>query len=201
VAIAASTMRDAPARIEFTLCVRNGKLSSGSCAGFSCTRSSLRLLDKAVPPAGCHAERALSPTEDFIMRCNRSVLFSTALATAMLVSVSALAQQTASSSSSAMAASADNSGVNQRDRSSQTKTAFDQPNDQADIKLAAAVRRSIVKDKSLSMTAHNVKFIAAQGVVTLRGPVNNADEKAKVEADVKNVAGVNSVDNQLDIKN
>ena len=134
------------------------------------------------------------------MQFNRSALFPVAFGAAMLFSFNVYAQQSASSSSSAMAP-ADNSGVNQRDRMSQTKTPTDQPNDKADLKVAAAARRAIVKDKSLSMGAHNVKLIAAQGLVTLRGPVKNADEKAKVEADVKNVAGVNSVDNQLDVKN
>jgi hyperosmotically inducible protein len=134
------------------------------------------------------------------MRFNRSVLVPAAFGAAMLFSIAASAQQAASSSSSAMAAPADNSGVNQRDRMSQMKTPTDQPNDKADIKVAAAVRRAIVKDKSLSMMAHNVKFVAAQGVVTLRGPVKTADEKAKIEADVKNVQGVNSVNNQLDVK-
>ena len=63
------------------------------------------------------------------------------------------------------------------------------------------MRRAIVKDTSLSTSAHNVKLVAAQGSVTLRGPVKNADEKAKVEADVKAVSGVSSVDNELDAKN
>lgn len=100
-----------------------------------------------------------------------------------------------------MSTSADNTGVNKRDRSSHTTKPTDQPNDKADIKLAAAVRRAIVKDKSLSMSAHNVKLVAARGSVTLRGPVRDAAEKAKVEADAKSVPGVSAVDNQLDIKN
>ncbi len=90
--------------------------------------------------------------------------------------------------------------MNQRDRSSSTVTPVDQPNDKADIKLAAAVRRAIVKDKSLSMTAHNVKLVAAGGVVTLRGPVQSADEKARLESLVRGVSGVSRVDDQLDIK-
>jgi osmotically-inducible protein OsmY len=87
-----------------------------------------------------------------------------------------------------------------RDRSSQTLTPADQSNDKADIKLAAAVRRAVVNDKTLSMSAHNVKLIAANGVVTLRGPVASEDEKAKLEADVRGVPGVSRVDNQLDVK-
>jgi osmotically-inducible protein OsmY len=87
-----------------------------------------------------------------------------------------------------------------RDRSSQTLTPVDQSNDKADIKLAAAVRRAVVNDKTLSMSAHNIKLIAANGVVTLRGPVASEDEKAKLEADVRGVPGVSRVDNQLDVK-
>ncbi|GAB2564330.1 hypothetical protein GCM10027066_04510 [Dyella jejuensis] len=94
----------------------------------------------------------------------------------------------------------DNTQVNQRDRSGQTTTPTSQPNDKADIKLAAAVRRAIVKNKSLSMSAHNVKIVASQGTVTLRGPVKNGDEKSQVESIVKGVAGVTSVDNELDVK-
>lgn len=79
-------------------------------------------------------------------------------------------------------------------------TPVDQPNDKSDIKLAARVRRALVKDKSLSMSAHNLKLVAASGVVTLRGPVASADEKARVESLVGTVSGVSRVDNQLDVK-
>ena len=79
-------------------------------------------------------------------------------------------------------------------------TPVDQPNDKTDIKLAARVRRAIIKDKALSTSAHNLKLIAANGVVTLRGPVTSADEKALVETLVSGIAGVSRVDNQLDIK-
>ena len=50
------------------------------------------------------------------------------------------------------------------------------------------------------MSAHNIKIVAAHGAVTLRGPVKSADEKARVESIVKSVAGVDSLDNELDIK-
>lgn len=36
---------------------------------------------------------------------------------------------------------------------------------------------AIVRDNSLSMSAHNLKRVAADGVVTLRGPVDSAVEK------------------------
>ena len=119
------------------------------------------------------------------------LLSTTTLALGLAMTTDVYAQQHASSSAAAMSVPADNSGVNARDRSSQTATPFDQSNDKTDIKLAAAVRRAIVKDKSLSMSAHNVK---------LRGPVDSADEKAKVESVVQGVSGVSRVDNQLDVK-
>jgi osmotically-inducible protein OsmY len=94
----------------------------------------------------------------------------------------------------------DNSRMNQRDRSDANVTAGDQTNDKADIQVAADVRRAIVKDKSLSTSAHNVKLIARAGTVTLRGPVKSADEKAKVEQIAGTVAGVKQVQNDLDVK-
>jgi hyperosmotically inducible periplasmic protein len=94
---------------------------------------------------------------------------------------------------------ADNTGVNARDKSGSTLTASDQPNNQADVSLTAAVRQSIVNDDKLSMSAHNVKVIAMNGVVTLRGPVNNAQEKALVAEKAKTTAGVKRVDNQLEV--
>jgi len=78
-------------------------------------------------------------------------------------------------------------------------TPMDQPNNKADVKVAADARSAIVKDKSLSTKAHNVKLVASGGTVTLRGPVASADEKAKIQTLVAAVPGVTRVDNQLDI--
>jgi len=50
------------------------------------------------------------------------------------------------------------------------------------------------------MTAKNVKIITAGGQVTLRGPVNSAEEKMKIEALAKTAAGDAKVDNQLEVK-
>jgi osmotically-inducible protein OsmY len=135
------------------------------------------------------------------MRPIPAILLSTmTLALALATTADVHAQQHAASSADAMSAPADNSGVNERDRSAQTTTPFDQPNNKTDIKLASSVRRAIVKDKSLSMSAHNIKLVAAGGVVTLRGPVDSADEKARVESVAQGVPGVSRVDNQLDVK-
>jgi hyperosmotically inducible protein len=95
---------------------------------------------------------------------------------------------------------ADNTGKNERDRSSQTKTSGDQSNDSADVKMTAAIRRAVVKDSSLSMMAKNVKIITADGVVTLRGPVKSDAEKTKIGELAKSSAGSAKIDNQLEVK-
>jgi osmotically-inducible protein OsmY len=122
------------------------------------------------------------------------------LAGLMLALSCASAVTLAAPQSTEPGAQPDNTRVNQRDRQDAASTPQHQANDASDRKLLAATRRAVVKDKSLSTTAHNVKMMVASGAVTLRGPVKTADEKAKVESLVKQVPGVQSVDNQLDVK-
>ncbi len=95
---------------------------------------------------------------------------------------------------------ADNSGRNVRDRESDTKTSGDQSNDSADIKITAAIRRAVMKDDSLSMTAKNVKIITADGVVTLRGPVKTEAEKMAIAKHARAHASGDKVMNQLEVK-
>jgi osmotically-inducible protein OsmY len=96
---------------------------------------------------------------------------------------------------------ADNSARNERDRSSETKTSFDQSNTKGDTQITASIRRAVMKDDSLSMTAKNVKIITENGVVTLRGPVKSEAEKAKIAELAKSAAGQMKIDNQLEVKN
>ncbi len=107
--------------------------------------------------------------------------------------------------SAAMAADAaksdaDNTAKNERDRSGESKTPGDQSNTPEDLKLTQAIRQAVVKDDALTMTAKNVKIITAGGMVTLRGPVNSAEEKMKIEKLAKTAAGETKVDNQLEVK-
>ena len=93
---------------------------------------------------------------------------------------------------------ADNTRLNKRDRDDALSTTpMDQPN--ASVDLVAQVRKAIVDDDNLSMQAHNVKVVVDHGVVTLRGPVASASEKARVGQLAAGVRGVTRVDNQLDI--
>ncbi len=96
---------------------------------------------------------------------------------------------------------ADNTRMNKADQKNTQPTAQNQSNEKADRELAAAVRKAIVRDKSLSTNAHNVKVIAKDGTVTLRGPVRSDDEKTKVSQLTRQVKGVSNVDDQLLVKN
>lgn len=95
---------------------------------------------------------------------------------------------------------ADNTGKNVRDRDNKTITPGDQSEKPEDRKLTQAIRQAVMKDKSLTMTAKNVKIITALGKVTLRGPVNTAEEKTKIHDLAKAAAGQVPVDNQLEVK-
>jgi osmotically-inducible protein OsmY len=96
---------------------------------------------------------------------------------------------------------ADNSARNVADRKDAAVTSGDQSNAKSDLEITQKIRRSVVADDSLSTNAQNVKIITAQGVVTLRGPVANVEEKAKIESTAQRVAGVKRVDNQIEIAN
>ena len=64
-----------------------------------------------------------------------------------------------------------------------------------------AVRKAIVRDKSLSTYAHNVKVVTRGGEVTLRGPVRTSEEKARVSELAQQVSGVSKVNDELLVKN
>jgi hyperosmotically inducible protein len=94
----------------------------------------------------------------------------------------------------------DNTKVNERDRSMNEPTADQQKENRSDRDITQQIRQSIMKDKSLSTYAHNVKIITQNGQVTLKGPVRSDEEKKTVEAKATEVAGENKVNSELDIK-
>lgn len=93
----------------------------------------------------------------------------------------------------------DNTSVNQRDREAAQPTADQQKENKSDRETASRIRRSIVKDKSLSTDAHNVKIIAQGGTVTLRGPVRTEEEKAAVEKKAAEIAGTSNVKSEIEV--
>jgi hyperosmotically inducible periplasmic protein len=94
----------------------------------------------------------------------------------------------------------DNTATNERDRSGETQTSGDQSNSSADLKITQAIRQALMKDGELSMTAKNIKIITDNGQVTLRGPVKNAQEKAKIDQLARSAAGGAKIVDQLDVK-
>lgn len=95
---------------------------------------------------------------------------------------------------------ADNTKLNERDRNANEPTADRQKDNRSDRDITQQVRKAIVKDKSLSTYAHNVKVITQNGMVTLKGPVRSEEEKKAIEAKAAEVAGQDKVTNQLDVK-
>jgi hyperosmotically inducible protein len=95
---------------------------------------------------------------------------------------------------------ADNTKMNQRDRNGAEPTADQQKDNRADRDITQQIRQSIVKDKSLSTYAHNIKVITQNGMVTLKGPVRSEDEKQAITAKAEDVAGAGKVTNQLDVQ-
>jgi len=93
----------------------------------------------------------------------------------------------------------DNTATNDRDRSGETKTSGDQSNSSADLKITQAIRQALMKDGELSTTSKNIKVITENGQVTLRGPVKNVQEKARVNQLAKSAAGGAHIVDQLDV--
>ena len=118
----------------------------------------------------------------------RSIQLLQALLLCSLVASSAVAQT-----------AADNTTVNTRDRAPGAVTADQQKETPADRDLTKRIRQSVVGDKSLSTYAHNVKIVARDGQVTLKGPVNTEAEKQAIEKKATAVAGAGRVTNEITV--
>ncbi len=94
----------------------------------------------------------------------------------------------------------DNTAQNSRDKSGETLTPEDQSNAPEDIQLSAAIRRSLMKNDSLSTNAKNIKIITIQGAVTLRGTVNSEEEKNQIVATAQGIQGIKQLKNELEVK-
>jgi len=95
---------------------------------------------------------------------------------------------------------ADNTARNVRDKDPSLPTPMDQGGSEADRTITQHVRKAVVDNDGLSANAHNVKIVTQNGVVTLRGPVDTATEKATVVAMARSAPGVTRVDDQLEVK-
>ena len=119
----------------------------------------------------------------------RRLIVALGVAGALLVPVFPAAAQTP----------ADNTKVNTRDRAKGAVTADQQSEHGSDREITRKIRQALVGDKTLSTYAHNVKIVARDGQVTLKGPVRTGDEKKRVENAATEVAGAGRVTNQISI--
>jgi hyperosmotically inducible periplasmic protein len=78
-------------------------------------------------------------------------------------------------------------------------TADQQKSNKADRELTQKIRKSVFSDKSLSVSAHNVKIISRDGMVTLRGAVKSDDEKKSIEDKATEIAGQGKVTSELTV--
>jgi osmotically-inducible protein OsmY len=100
---------------------------------------------------------------------------------------------------SAVNSAPDNSAQNERDRDHQTLTPMDQSNKPEDLTLSSKIRQAAEKDDRLSSEAKNIKIIAIDGAVTLRGPVKTEAEREDIVAKAAQIAGDVNVHNELEV--
>jgi osmotically-inducible protein OsmY len=93
----------------------------------------------------------------------------------------------------------DDTGINKRDQSKEELTAEQQGGTKQDLAITQQIRRAIVKNKSLSTYAHNVKIITVGGMVTLKGPVRSTEEKRTIEGIAAQVVGNDKIKSEIDI--
>jgi len=93
---------------------------------------------------------------------------------------------------------AQNQGATQPDAVNADKQSMD--NSKSDVKVLAAVRKSIMAEKELSMDAKNCKLrYMKDGSLILRGPVDSDQEKTKVAKLAAACSGVTAVKNELTV--
>jgi osmotically-inducible protein OsmY len=70
---------------------------------------------------------------------------------------------------------------------------------EADRTLAQQVETALRQNSALAPAAENVQVSVRNGEVTLRGSVNNAQEKVNLGSAAGQVAGVSKVNNQIEV--
>ena len=68
-----------------------------------------------------------------------------------------------------------------------------------DWQITMGVKKAIMSDSNLSVSARFVSVSTSDGVVTLTGTVRSKEESRMIERAANNVTGVKSVNNELEI--
>src|ERR1700719_1657831 len=95
---------------------------------------------------------------------------------------------------------ADNTKRNSSEQNKKTDTAEKQANNKDDLALTQKILQAVMNEGSLSMNAKNVKIIAQDGKITLKGPVDSQQEKDTIGTKAEEIAGKDKIDNQLEVK-
>jgi osmotically-inducible protein OsmY len=95
---------------------------------------------------------------------------------------------------------ANNTGRNTADRNNAQATPGDQGNNSTDLNVTQQIRQALMDESNRSVTAKNVKVITTGGKVTLRGPVQDATERSRIEAIAERIAGAGNVTSQLELE-
>ena len=98
------------------------------------------------------------------------------------------------------ATEADNTKRNSSEQNKNTDTAEKQSNNKDDLALTQKIRQAVMNEGTLSMKAKNVKIIAQDGKITLKGPVDSQLEKDTIGTKAGEIVGKDKVDNQLEVK-
>lgn len=98
-----------------------------------------------------------------------------------------------------LAAREDNTKINERDKSNRSITASQQTSGEMDLYLVSRIRKDIMAEKDMSTYAKNIKIVALDGQVTVKGPVRTRDEALKILAFAKSAAGASNVTSELSV--
>ncbi len=91
----------------------------------------------------------------------------------------------------------DNSKVNEADSTLNLMTADRQKSNQEDMQITTRIRKDIMRQKSFSTYAQNIKIITTNGTVTLKGPVRSMNELNSIVKFARAAAGASNVVNEI----
>lgn len=91
-------------------------------------------------------------------------------------------------------------GFSSPDRKARGKSIDCQSIERADPAIRARIRRAIVSDKGLSLSAQNVEISVGPGGITLFGSVKSQEERNRIESDAAAVVKVGRVLSKLVVR-
>jgi hyperosmotically inducible protein len=94
----------------------------------------------------------------------------------------------------------DSTAVNRVDNHDAMSDPMNQSNSAEARRTTANIRKAVMADETLSVSAHNVKIVTQGSTVTLRGPVASAAEKERITALARQNAPGKDVLDQLTVK-